>query len=190
MSTTLRTSTGSVITLDVEGIEEVQRELNDMADSIRTQTALDMMTDIGEHVKYWMQQKILEQKLYKSGDLFMSIFATVMTRGEGDDQDVSVYVGPNTEKIPYAMIQNYGGVVPAHWVFPKGVINGGSNVLHWKDDKGNHFFSKGHQVGIKHPIIIPARPYIEPAYEDHAEEILQLMQDWIYAGIAESASGW
>ena len=169
MSTTLRTSTGSVITLDVEGIDEVQRELNDMADSIRTQTALDMMTDIGEHVKYWMQQKILEQHLLKTGALFNSVFATVMTSDQGDD--VSVYVGPNTTEIPYAMIQNYGG-----HIYPKN-----AKALHWTDASGEHF--------AKH-VYIPARPYIEPAYEEHAEEIVQLMQDWVYAGIAESASGW
>lgn len=165
MKTGINSSTGSPITFEIEGIEEVQAELDTLTESLRKETSVSMMTDVGNAVKWWMQQNILGQKLLKTGALFNSVFATVLSNEEGAD----VYVGPNTEEIPYAMIQNYGGDI-----YPKK-----AKALHWVDgDK--HYFAKH--------VYIPAKPYIEPAVEDHQEEILEIMKDWIYAAIAEGCA--
>ena len=171
----LRTSTGDAITLEIEGLEQVQADLDSLSDELRTKYAAIMMANVGEAVTGWMQQNILAQRLLKTGTLFRSIFATVLTNEEGAD----VFVGPNITDAPYAMIQNYGGTIPAHWVFPVT-----KKALHWQSG-GKDYFSKGHIVGGKNPIIIPARPYIEPAFEDHQEEILGIMNQAINEAIGE-----
>ena len=176
----LRTSTGDAITLEIEGLEQVRADLDSLSDELQTKYAAIMMANVGEAVKWWMQVNILQQGLLRSGDLYRSIFVTVVTNDEGAD----VYVGPNTTDVPYAMIQNYGGTIPAHWVRPKGRANGGADVLHWQSGSKD-YFSKGHIVGSKNPIIIPARPYIEPAYYDHQEEILDIMNQTINEAIGE-----
>ena len=142
-----------------------------------------MMTTIGTQVRIWMQENIWTQGLYKTGTLFNSIFASVLT----NDNGATLYVGPNLEEAPYARIQDQGGTVPAHWVFP---VN--KKALHWIEG-GEDRFSKGHIVGNKNPITIPARPFILPAFANHLEEIVNMMMDAINEGIAEemmSGAGW
>lgn len=179
MSTGYRTSTGDMITFELEGIEKVQAELDTLAQDLREEAELEMVQRVGDAVKFWMQQNILAQGLLKTGALFRSVFATAMTNDEG----AVVYVGPNTDDVPYAMIQNYGGIVPAHWVAPKGKPEG-ADALHWTQG-GKDFFSKGHYVGVKNPIVITAKPYVEPAFADHQEEILDIMTEVINEAIAE-----
>ena len=164
---------GDPVYIAIEGLEDVQNELNTLAADIKAQASLEMVTRVGEKVQYWMQQNILSQGLLKSGNLFNSITVTPVTNDEG----AFVYVGPDGS-VPYAYIQNYGGTVPAHWVFPVS-----AKALHWQED-GKDRFSKGHIVGIKKPIVIQARPYIEPAYDDHADEIIDTMMEVLDAAIA------
>lgn len=185
MNTNLRTSTGEVITFELEGVERVQEDLNSISADLQAKYAPIMMADVGDAVKYWMQQNILAQRLLKTGALFNSVFATVLSNDEGAD----VYVGPDVNAVPYAMIQNYGGVVPAHWVAPVE-----KQALHWIQG-GEDRFSRGHMVGIKTPIIIQPRPYIEPAFDDHQEEILEIMNRAMDEAIGEEiatsgASSW
>ena len=175
MSANFRTSTGEPITFTLEGIEEVQNELNQISEDLRAKASLEMVTQVGDLALYYMRQNVLRNGLLKSGALFRSIYATVMTNDEGAE----VYVGPNTEKIPYAMIHEYGGIIPAHWVAPKT-----KKALHWETD-GTDFFSKGHMVGIKKQIIIKERPYIAPAFDDHQEEILEKMTEIFNEYLAE-----
>lgn len=181
MSDIISTATGDSFWVSLEGVEEVQKELDAMSDDIRSKVQTEMMTNIGNQAVIWMQQNILAQGLLKTGNLYRSIFASVLTNDEG----ATLYVGPNMETAPYARIQDMGGTVPAHWVFP---VN--AKALHWIED-GADRFSKGHMVGIKNPIIIQARPYIGPTFEDHQQEILDMMMEAIDAGIAEGmASSW
>ena len=169
---------GDPIYIAIEGLETVQKELDTLADDLKAQASLEMVTRVGEKVQYWMQQNILKQGLLKTGALFNSITATPMTNDEG----AFVYVGPDNT-VPYAYIHNYGGTIPAHWVFP---VN--AQALHWQQD-GKDRFSKGHIVGIKNPIVIQARPFIEPAYDDHAEEIIDTMTEVLDAAIAAGCAG-
>lgn len=179
MSDIVSTTTGDSFWLTLEGVDQVQAELDMMADDIRAKVQLEMMTNIGNQVKLWMQQNILAQGLLRTGNLFNSIFATVLTNDEG----ATLFVGPNLDSAPYARIQDMGGTVPAHWVFP---VN--AKALHWEQG-GLDRFSKGHIVGIKNPITIQARPYIAPAFDDHQAEILDMMMEAIDAGIAEGMAG-
>lgn len=175
MSATFLTTTGDMITFEIEGVEEVQAELDQLADDLKERASLEMVTRVGDAVKYWMQQNVLEQHLLKSGNLFRSIYASAYT----NDTGAFVEVGPNVEAVPYALIHNYGGTIPAHWVSPRNV-----SALHWESG-GMDFFSKGHMVG---PAVIPARPYIEPAYSEHQDEILDIMRQVLDEAIAEEVA--
>ena len=179
MSANFRTSTGDVITFELEGVEQVQAELNTLAADLKEQAEFEMCSRVGESVEFWMRQNILAQGLLKSGTLFRSVFSTIMSNEEG----TFVFVGPNTEEVPYAMIQEFGGVVPAHYVAPLGRPFG-ANALHWQEI-GADFFSKGHMVGVKKPIVITAKPYIAPAFENHQQEILDIMTQVLNEAIAE-----
>ena len=161
MSTTFRTSTGNEITFELEGIAEVQKELDELIGQVKDEASVEMMTKVGDAVKWWMQQNILKEKLLKTGALFNSVFVTALTNDNGSD----VYIGPNTEEVVYAMIQNYGGDI-----YPKNA-------------KYLHFWYNGKEIFSKH-VYLPPRPYIEPAFDDHQEEILTLMEDELYAAIA------
>ena len=157
------TSTGDPITFELEGVEQVQAELDTLSEDLRTRYSVEMMTNVGEAVKWWMQQNILTQGLLKTGALFNSVFATVLS----NEQGATVYVGPNTEEIVYAMIQNYGGdIYPVNKQF-----------LSWVGDDGNRHFSKH--------VYLPPRPYIEPAFNDHEEEILAIMNQSLDEAIGE-----
>ena len=164
MNTTMLTSTGDPITFEIEGIDQVQAELDTLSEDLRTRYSVQMMSNVGEAVKWWMQQNILAQGLLKTGALFNSVFATVLSNEEG----ATVYVGPNTEEIVYAMIQNYGG-----HIYP---VN--KKALSWIGDDGNRIFAKH--------VYIPDRPYIEPAFNDHEEEILEIMNQSLNEAIGEA----
>ena len=128
MSTTFRTSTGNEITFELEGIAEVQKDLDELIGKVKDEASVEMMANVGEHVKWWMQQNILKEQLLKTGALFNSVFVTALPNENGSD----VYIGPNTEEVVYAMIQNYGGDI-----YPKYA-------------KYLHFWYNGKEIFSKH----------------------------------------
>lgn len=170
------TSTGDYITFEIEGIEQVQARLDELADDLQEKASLEMVTRVGEHVRYWMQQNVLENFNLRTGNLFNSIFATVLTNNEGAE----VYVGPNTDAVPYAMIQNYGGRTSPHVIRPRGPW-----ALHFQVNGEDVYASK-----VNHPgSVIPARPYVEPAYEEHQQEILDIMNQVLDEAISGELAG-
>ena len=151
------------ITMEIEGIEEVQRQLDTLAEDLKAQASQEMVLRTGEAVRDWIKENIrTELWRHPTGALENSVFATVMTNDEG----AICYVGPNTTEIPYAMIHEYGGDI-----YPKR-----AKALHWVDERGEHFAKHVH---------IPARPYILPAFYDHQEEILEIMDQVLDEAIAE-----
>ena len=85
-------STGDeAIYFEIEGIEAVQERLDELADDLQEKASLEMVSRVGEWVRYWMQQNVLQNFKLGTGKLFNSIFTTIMTTDEGAE----VYVGPN-----------------------------------------------------------------------------------------------
>ena len=171
MSAGFRTSSGNLITFEIEGVEEVQTQLDQLADDLKATAAFVMVSQVGDQVKAWMQDYVLAQGLYKTGALYNSIYSVAVLTDEGAYAEV----GPDAANVKYALIQNYGGTIPRHWIAP---VN--AQALHWESG-GKDYFSKGHYVG---PSVIPARPYIEPAFEEHQDEILAIMMEVLENAIA------
>ena len=170
----ISSNTNKPISITVEGVEEVQKELNRMSKELQDRVAYEMMLDVGNHVHIWMQQEILEQGLLKNGDLFRSIRSEATTTDEGAE----VIVGPDRALVPYADIQNEGGDI-----YP-----GAKGYLLFEGDKGWRKIvrvKKNGKPGKIDHVHIPARPYIEPAFEEHRDEILEIMRKYIDMGIAE-----
>ena len=162
MSNKVVSFAGEPITFELEGIEEFQHDMDTLAESLRTQTSFDMLTDVGYAVQGWMQDNV-RQKLYRhsTGALAASISAVVLQNEEG----AACFVGPNDAALPYTMIHEYGG-----HIYPKR-----AKMLHWYADGQEHW--------AKH-VYIPARPYIRPAFEDHQEEIMEIMREDLDYAIA------
>jgi len=153
------------LTMTIEGLEEVQELLNSLADSMKEETSIAMVTDAGNAVADWMRENVRNTFQNRTGALENSIFATVLT----NDAGAMAFVGPNTSIIPYAMIQELGGDI-----YPKNA-------------RYLHFFYKGKEYFSKH-VHLPARPYIAPAFNDHLEEIIEIYKEDIYAAIAEGCA--
>lgn len=101
----------------------------------------------------------------RSGSLLNSIQKEVRT----DGGNVTGRIGP--ENIPYAAIHEYGGTIPAKKIEPRH-----TKALKWLGTNGTFFFSKGHMIPA---FQIPARPYLEPAYDEHIDEIRLKFANWI-----------
>ena len=174
MSANFRTSTGDVITFELEGVEKVQAELDTLAADLKEQAEFEMCQRVGDSVRFWMQQNILSQGLLRNGDLFRSVFSTIMSNEEG----TFVYVGPNTEEVKYAMIQDQGG-----FIYP-----GTLGYLLFKGDRGWRKIVKFRKDGTRGQpdhVTITAKPYIAPAFENHQQEILDIMTEVLNEAIAE-----
>lgn len=163
MSATLVSTDRDPITFTIEGLEEVQAGLNDLADDLRSETSLAMVTDCGIAAREWMKENV-RTKLWRhpTGRLENSIQAVPMT----NDQGAVCYVGPLDPTIPYVNIHEFGGVI-----YPKR-----AKALSWIGDDGRRHFAKR--------VYIPARPYISPALQDHDEEILEICREDLDYAIA------
>lgn len=153
------------ITMTLEGLEQIQADLDSLADDLKDRTSVDMVTEAGNHIADWMKENVRNTFENRTGALENSIFATVLQNEAG----AMAFVGPNTSVIPYAMIQELGGDI-----YPKNA-------------KFLHFWYKGKEYFRKH-VYIPARPYIAPAFEDHEEDIIDIYDTYIAAAIAEGCA--
>lgn len=82
-----------------------------------------------------------------------------------NDQSAYAAVGPT---VVYGRIHELGGeIVPVTAKF-----------LSWVNDAGERIFAK--------KVIMPARPYLRPAYDEHESEILQAMKDTLKRIISEA----
>ena len=159
---------GDPITIDIEGLDELQADLDTLSDELKNQTSVEMMTDVGLAVQGWMRDNVtLNFWRNPTGTLWASIYATTLSNENG----AACYVGPNDAQLPYTRIHEYGGdiyPVNAKW-------------LSWVGTDGKRHFSKH--------VYIPARPYIRPAFDEHEDEILEIMKGDLYYAIAAGAAG-
>lgn len=167
MITVGSTTAGQPITMDLEGVEEVQEDLNSLTESLRKETSVEMVTDVGNAVKEWMKENIRTNFWrHPTGALEASVYAAVLT----NDQGAICYVGPNDAQLPYVYIHEYGG-----HIYPRN-----RKFLSWIGDDGKRVFSKH--------VYIPARPYIAPAFDDHQEEIIDIMKEDLDEAIASGCA--
>lgn len=154
---------GDVLTFEIEGLEEVQKRLNELSDSMRAETARNMVQSAGEFVAERIRENIrLNFWRHSTGMLESSVFVTVMTNEEG----AASYISPNTD---YAAIHEFGGEIT-----PKN-----AKALSWIGDDGERVFASR--------VVIPARPYIAPAIESSGEEIVDIMNEEIDYAISAAA---
>ena len=162
---------GDVFTVEIEGLDQLQRDLNSLADNIRLRTAMEMLDAAGEAVVGWIRENIaLTFWRNPTGNLSDSVDYETNETAEGAE----CLIGPDTV---YARIHEFGGDI-----YP-----GERGYLRFQVD--------GHWVTISNPpgpsgtdhVHIPPRPYVEPAISYHTEELLETMQEVLYAAIANDA---
>ncbi len=93
----------------------------------------------------------------QTGTLLNSIQTQILNQGF----EVIGRVGPSN--VPYAEIHEEGGILPARFIKPRL-----KTALMFKGPGGLLHFSKGHWLPATN---IPARPYLRPAMEQHADRI-------------------
>lgn len=158
---------GDPFVVTIEGIEQVQSDLDTLSDSLKSETSLTMMTDVGMAVQGWIRDNIiLNFYRHPTGTLWASVYYAALP----NDQGAACFVGPDDSQLPYTAIHEYGGDI-----YPVT-----KKYLSWVDTSGKRHFSKH--------VKMPARPYIRPAFEDHQEDILNIMMEDIYYAIASGAA--
>ena len=159
---------GQPFQVEIEGIEEVQAELDTISDYLKNETSLGMMDDVGMALQQWMRENVtLNFTQNPTGTLWASIYYAALPNENG----AACFVGPDDAQLPYTAIHEYGvDIYPVNMKF-----------LSWIGLDGKRHFSKH--------VYIPPRPYIRPAFEDHQEEIIEIMKGDIYYAIASSAAG-
>jgi phage gpG-like protein len=143
-----------------DNIKEVVGKLDNQADVIQKQTAVEM----------WRAMSILEVAIkqnirvrsglkVRTGSLLNSIQKHIVEKGN----TITGTIGP--ENVPYAAIHEFGGTIPARRVEPRN-----AKALRWMGGDGEFYFSKGHDIPS---YSIRARPYLQPALDEKAEIIRQ-----------------
>jgi len=144
------------INVDVSNLTE---ELPMLAQYIRRDSAFAMYRALTILKAQVMQNIRQNSGLHvRTGNLLNSINTNVQV--EGDRIVGRVF----SENVPYAMIHEYGGVIPTQIVYPRK-----AQTLSWGKG-GSKFFSK--KVVIPEHTI-PARPYMFPAIEERSQEIYE-----------------
>lgn len=149
-----------------DNIKQVISEYNAAGDEIRKELPVQMyqaLTILEAAIK--QNIRIRSGLKVRSGSLLNSIQKEVLTI----DGNVAGKVGP--ENIPYAAIHEYGGTIPARRIEPRH-----TKALKWLGTGGQFFFSKGHDIPASN---IPARPYLEPAYDDNIDQIREKFLNFI-----------
>lgn len=155
---------GEAFSIEIEGLDELQRDLDMLSDSLRARTAVEMVTDAGLAVAEWLRQSIYTTFTTKStGALAASVTAQTVSNEEG----AMCYVAPDTV---YAAIHEYGGDI-----YPKN-----AKALRWFGDDGEPIFAK--------KVHIRDKWYIEPAILGHEQDIVEIMKEDLYAAIASDAA--
>ena len=152
---------------EIEGLEEVQNRIDLLADYLTRDASVPMMEEVGQAVSEWMRQNVLSNFVQRTGALYASIDYAVLSNDAGD---VSLFAGPNDQTLPYTAIHEFGGdIYPVR-----------RKYLSWIGEDGNRRFAKH--------VRIPARPYIRPAFTDHEDQIVGIMEDYLYDAIAAGAA--
>jgi len=169
MSDTPRTF-GEAFTIEIEGLDELQRDLDSLSDNIRMRTAVEMVTDAGNAVAEWLRQSIYTTFTTKSTGRLAASVGAQTTSNEKEGAVCLVYPTMYDPKIKYAAIHEYGGdIVPKK-----------AKALRWFGDDDEPIFAKKVHIEEKH--------YIEPAILGHEEEIVEIMREDLYAAIASDAA--
>ena len=162
----------------IEGLEEVQNRVDLLADFLTQDASVGMMNEVGENVAGWMRENVLENFVWRTGALYKSIDYAVLSNDAGD---VSLFAGPNDQSLPYTAIHEFGGSI-----YP-----GSKGYLMFEGEKGWRRIVKRRKDGTPgNPdhVVIPARPYIRPAFTEHENEITTIMEDYLYESIASGAA--
>ena len=180
MSDELRTY-GETFTVEIEGLDQLQADLDSLADGIRLRTAVDMLTEAGEAIAEWMRESIdLTFWRHSNGTLRNSVTSTV----ERTDAGAEVSIRPDTI---YAAIHEFGSQeYLGHPIRPVT-----ARALSWiaQDtftDRRGVTHQEGERVFFR-SVTIPPRPYIANAIIGHEDDVLEIMQEVLYAAIANDA---
>ncbi len=132
------------------GFEEFARDMGKLSEAARKTTALDAL-EAGAAVIQAYAQDNIRNKLNKRPTGFLANSVTVKR------QEKVVHVG--VFGVVYAKIHEFGGVIQAR----------GKKTLTFIGDDGKRVFVK--------KVVMPARPYLRPAVDEHIPEIKEAIGD-------------
>ncbi len=148
----------SSVEIELKGFRELADKLTGLADDARGQIALNAVEGGGAVIQANAQMNALSVFSDRQrGQLRNSI--RVESRGTGEGAEAEI--GPH---VIYGRIQEFGGTIHAR----------GNGYLHFEID--------GQWVKTK-KVVLPARPYLAPAANDHLDEILAAMAEEVERGL-------
>lgn len=142
------------VSVRIEGAEELIAKLNKMNAEVPSTLATEAAKAGGQTLVDYAGQNVMSNFTQRSGDLFDSLKVVVTRAG---------YVRAGSYRLVYNKIHEYGGVIT-----PKR-----AHTLSWVGEDGVMRFAK--------MVVIPARPYIRPAFDEHKSDIIESMSTVIKA---------
>lgn len=142
------------VSVRITGAEELIAKLNKMGAEVPTTLATKAAKAGGETLVGFARNNVWANFTQRSGGLSESLKVVVTRAG---------YVRAGSYGLVYNKIHEYGGVIT-----PKR-----AHTLSWVGEDGVMRFAK--------MVVIPARPYIRPAFDEHKSDIIESMSSVIQA---------
>lgn len=150
--------------IEIRNMFEVKDALLSMSDGMDSHIASKALYAGGHEFRKWIKSNINSHDLYKTGKLYNSIRVYNVQVGRGKN---SVSVGP--VGVIYARVHEFGATIK-----PKN-----AKMLSWIDEMtGERIFA--------HQVVIPARPYIRPAYDEHKQDIYSAMANVVMQELSKA----
>lgn len=146
------------VSIKITGVEELKSRLATAGKIVSTEIATEAAKEGGETLNMYAQLNVLSNFTMRSWKLHGS-FKTVVTRAGN--------VRAGSYGISYNKIHEYGGIIT-----PKT-----KNYLSFMGSDGVVKFIKR--------AVIPARPYLRPAYDEHRDDIEAAMGKVVYNYLKE-----
>lgn len=127
---------------------DLQKVLKSLPDKIANEASEKALVAGGETIVKHAKINAENHGLHRTGDLINSIQVY-------DANPLFCWVG--SRGVIYAAVHEFGATI-----LPKRV-----KMLHWIDDNGNDVFASR--------VVIPARPYLRPAIDEHKLEVMGAM---------------
>lgn len=136
------------VSVRINGIDELKDKLSSLSKEMAKTVSTEAAIAGGETLIEYAKENVLMNFTPRSWNLYGS-FKVVVTKAG--------YVRAGSYGLKYNRLQEYGGTI-----VPKNAV-----MLSWVGEDGVRRFANR--------VVIPARPYLRPAFDEHKGDIIQSM---------------
>lgn len=151
--------------IEIINLPEFEAAMKRLSDAVKAQVLYDAAEAGGRVVEGYAKDNV--NNVF-SGRATNALGNSITVEVDASASQAEARIGPT---VIYGRIHELGGVILP--VFAK--------MLHWVDESGAHHFAK--------KVVMPARPYLRPAMDEHKEDILAAVGAVVREAIERAADG-